>query len=35
MWWDVKAGADAAELADAIVWALRDYVLPAMRGQMR
>jgi Domain of unknown function (DUF4304) len=35
MWWDVEAGADEAELADAIVWAVRDYVLPAMRRQMK
>jgi Domain of unknown function (DUF4304) len=35
MWWDVEAGEDGAELADAIVWAVRDYVLPAMRRQMK
>ena len=35
MWWDVEAGDDAAELADAIVWAVRDYVLPAMRRRMK
>jgi hypothetical protein len=35
MWWDVEVGADEAELADAIVWAVRDYVLPAMRRQMK
>jgi hypothetical protein len=35
MWWDVEAGDDAAELADAIVWAVRDYVVPAMRRQMK
>jgi hypothetical protein len=35
MWWDVEAGADAAGLADAIVWAVRDCVLPAMRRQMK
>jgi hypothetical protein len=35
MWWDVEAGDSAAELADAIVWAVRDYALPAMRRQMK
>jgi hypothetical protein len=35
MWWDLKAGADVAGLADAIVWVVRDYVLPAMRRQMK
>lgn len=34
MWWEIEAGADAAELADAIVWAVRDYVVPAMRRQI-
>jgi Domain of unknown function (DUF4304) len=35
LWWEVEAGSDAAELADAIVWAIRDYVLPAMKRQMK
>jgi len=35
MWWDVEAGANEAELPHAIVWAVRDYVLPAMRRQMK
>jgi Domain of unknown function (DUF4304) len=34
-WWEVEAGSDAAELADAILWAIRDYVLPAMQRQMK
>jgi Domain of unknown function (DUF4304) len=34
MWWDVEAGDAAAELADAIVWAVRDYALPAIRRQI-
>jgi Domain of unknown function (DUF4304) len=35
LWWEVEAGSDAAELADAILWAIRDYVLPAMKRQMK
>jgi hypothetical protein len=35
LWWEVDAGADATELADAVVWAVRDYVLPAMLRQMK
>jgi hypothetical protein len=35
LWWKVEAGAGAAELADAVVRAARDYVLPAMRRQMK
>jgi hypothetical protein len=35
LWWEVEAGSDAAELADAILWAIRDYVLPAMQRQMK
>jgi Domain of unknown function (DUF4304) len=34
LWWEIEAGADPGELADAIVWAVQDYALPAMRGQI-
>jgi hypothetical protein len=35
LWWEVEAGTDPAELADAILWAVQDYVLPAMRRRMK
>jgi hypothetical protein len=35
VWWDVEADVDAAELADAVLWAVRDYVVPAMHQQMK
>jgi hypothetical protein len=35
LWWEVEAGADAAELADAITWAVEEYVVPAMQRQMK
>jgi hypothetical protein len=34
LWWEIEAGTDPSELADAIVWAVQDYVLPAMRREM-
>jgi Domain of unknown function (DUF4304) len=34
LWWEVAAGVDTTELADAVVWAVQDYVLPAMRRRM-
>jgi hypothetical protein len=34
LWWDIEAGGDTTELADAIVWAVRDCVLPAVRRLM-
>ena len=35
LWWRVAAGADTDELAAAVLWAVKDYALPAMREQMR
>jgi hypothetical protein len=34
LWWEVRAGANTSELADAVLWAVEDYALPAMRDQM-
>lgn len=34
IWWVVEAGMDTAELADAVLRAVEDYGLPAMRAQM-
>jgi hypothetical protein len=34
LWWEVAAGVGASELADAVIWAVQDYVLPAMRRRM-
>ena len=35
LWWEIEAGVDPSGLADAVVWAVRDSVLPAMHRQMR
>jgi hypothetical protein len=35
IWWMVEAGMDTAELAEAVLWAVEDYALPAMHAQMR
>lgn len=32
IWWEVSAGKDTTQLADAILWAVEDYGLPAMRA---
>ena len=34
LWWEIEAGADPSELAEAIIWAVHDYALPAMRSQI-
>jgi hypothetical protein len=35
LWWEAEADGDLAELAGAVLWAVQDYALPAMRRQMR
>jgi Domain of unknown function (DUF4304) len=35
LWWDLEADADVAELADGVLGAVRDYVVPAMHQQMK
>lgn len=34
IWWEVEAGVATQALADAVLWAVEDYALPAMRAQM-
>ena len=31
IWWEVRAGMDTTQLADAIVWAIDEYGLPALK----
>lgn len=33
-WWEIAAGGNGEEVADAVVSAVREYVLPAMRRRM-
>jgi hypothetical protein len=35
LWWQVESGADTSELAAAVLWAIEDFALPAMRDRMR
>ncbi|MGN9906378.1 DUF4304 domain-containing protein [Phytohabitans sp. LJ34] len=35
LWWDLEHDADPAAVADAVVTAVHDYGLPAMREQLR
>jgi hypothetical protein len=35
LWWEIEAGGDAAGLADAVIWAVQDYVVPAIQRQMK
>jgi uncharacterized protein DUF4304 len=34
IWWDLRAGSDTSVLAGAVVWAIEDFGLPAMREQL-
>jgi Domain of unknown function (DUF4304) len=34
LWWDLSEQTDVSALTDAVLWAIRDYLLPAMREQM-
>jgi hypothetical protein len=33
-WWDIAAGKETAEVAGAVIDAIRDYGLPAMRARI-
>jgi len=35
LWWDVYAEADTRQLTDAVLWAVEEYALPAMRDHMQ
>jgi hypothetical protein len=34
LWWTVSSGQRTDELADAVLWAVDDFVLPAMHKQI-
>jgi hypothetical protein len=34
LWWELRADSHTEELASAVLWAVADYALPAMREQM-
>jgi Domain of unknown function (DUF4304) len=35
LWWELPADQDWADLASAVLWAVRDYVLPTMQKHMK
>ena len=35
LWWELRAGTDTAMLAAAVLWAVEDFAMPAMREQLQ